>query len=440
MIRRTGVLALLRLGGAAALLAIVGALFSAAPAVASQQEDEPPSTALRGRLTVEVEEEREPVSDVDVTITRGDEEIGSDTTDDKGEWEVELPGAGTYTATIDTDTLPEGVALRDPDSTTREIRVLEGQSRPVLFALGEGRSGGSSTLDRLTDLAVEGIRVGLVLALASIGLSLIFAVTGLVNFAHGEIVTFGALIAFLFSAAGGVPELPLALAAAIAVVAGGALGFGMERGLFRPLRRRRSGNVSLIVVTIGLSLVLRHIYLIVFEGRPRPYDEFTIQKAASFGPLSLRPKDYFVMGIAAVILFLVGVVLQRTRLGTSMRAVSDSRELAEASGIDVERVIVATWVIGAGLAALGGVLQGVSETVTWDMGFTLLLLMFAAVILGGIGTAYGAVLGAILIGLASQVSTYWISSKYRTGIALAVLIAAVLLRPQGLLGRSERIG
>jgi neutral amino acid transport system permease protein len=133
-------------------------------------------------------------------------------------------------------------------------------------------------------------------------------------------------------------------------------------------------------------------------------------------------------------------VLQRTRLGTAMRAVSDSRELAEASGIDVQRIIVATWVIGAGLAALGGVLQGVSETVTWDMGFTLLLLMFAAVILGGIGTAYGAVLGAILIGLASQVSTYWISSKYRTGIALAVLIIAVLLRPQGLLGRSERIG
>jgi branched-chain amino acid transport system permease protein len=103
-------------------------------------------------------------------------------------------------------------------------------------------------------------------------------------------------------------------------------------------------------------------------------------------------------------------------------------------------VILATWVIGAGLAALGGVLQGVSETVVWDMGFTLLLLMFAAVILGGIGTAYGAVVGALIIGVASQVSTYWISPKYRIGVSLAVLILAILFRPQGILGRAERVG
>jgi neutral amino acid transport system permease protein len=136
----------------------------------------------------------------------------------------------------------------------------------------------------------------------------------------------------------------------------------------------------------------------------------------------------------------VALIMQKTRLGMSLRAVADLKDLAEASGIDVNRVILYTWIGCGALAALGGVLYGISDTVTWDMGFTLLLLMFAAVVLGGLGTAYGPMIGGVIIGVASQVSTYWISTKYRVGVALAVLIIAVLLRPQGILGRRERIG
>ena len=397
-----------------------------------------PATAVGGQL---LDDDGKPVVGVEITVEQDGEEIGTAETDAQGRWQVEVPGAGTYSVTLDVESLPAGVGLRDPErSTLDRVRVREGQTRPVLFQLGEARSGGVSRVDRLFSLAVDGVRLGLILALCAVGLSLIYGVTGLTNFAHGELVTFGALITFWLSASAGGPDLPFALAAVLAVAAGAGFGYLLERGLFAPLRRRRTGNVSLIVFTIGLSLVLRHVYLVVFRGRPRPFDEFTIQTKFDIGPVSLRPKDYAVMAIAAMVLLVVGLMLQRTRLGTAMRAVSDDRDLAESSGIDVRRVILATWMLGAALAALGGLLIGLSDTVVWDMGFTLLLLIFAAVVLGGIGTAYGAMVGGVVLGVASQVSTYWIEPKFRTAVSLAILIVVVLVRPQGILGRSERVG
>jgi len=382
-----------------------------------------------------------PVAGVTIVVAQDGAEVGRAESDARGEWSVAVPGEGTYEVTLDVSTLPEGVAMRDSDRQTLDnVRVREGLTKPVLFALGEGAKSSLSRTERFTTLLVDGLRLGLVLAVASVGLSLIFGVTGLTNFAHGELVTFGGLVAFFFSASGVVPEIPLVAAGFLAVLAGGLLGWAHERVLFRPLRRRKSGNISLIVVTIGLGLFLRNFYLILFGGRPRPFDEFTIQKAIDFGAFTLRPKDVVVMALSVCALVFVGVMLQRTRLGRAMRAVADSRDLAAASGIDVDRVILAVWVGGAALAALGGVLHGVSETVESDMGFKLLLLMFAAVILGGLGTAYGAMVGGLIIGVASQVSTYWLSPKFRIGVALAVLIGAILVRPQGILGRRERVG
>ena len=385
--------------------------------------------------------DKEPVEGVTIVVKQDGTEIGRAMTDERGEWQVEVPGAGTYQVALDVDTLPEGVALRDPDRQTLDrVSVREGLTKPVRFALGEGAKTGLSRVERFTNLFVDGIRLGLILAVASVGLSLIFGVTGLTNFAHGELVTFGALAAFFFSASGAVPEIPLVVAGVLAVVAGGALGWAHERILFRPLRRRRSGTVSLIVVTIGLGLFLRNLFLILFGGRPRPFDEFTIQKALDLGPISLRPKDLAVMAVSVTTLVAVGLVLQRTRMGRATRAVADSSDLAAASGIDVDRVILAVWVGGAALAALGGVMHGVSSTIESDMGFGLLMLMFAAVVLGGIGTAYGAMAGGLVIGVASQLSTYWLEPKHRIGVALAVLIGTILVRPQGILGRKERIG
>lgn len=381
----------------------------------------------------------EPVAGVELVVTLDGEEIGTATSDSAGTWRLAVPEPNrTYAVTIDTETLPEGVGLRDPDRDTLDAVRVRAGLKTVIFPLGQGAATAPPAWERILDLAAEGVRLGLVLAVASIGLSLIFGVTGLTNFAHGELVTFGALVAYLLSA--GVFGLPLPLAALGAFLAGGLFGFAHDAVLFRPLRRRRSGTVSLIVVTIGLGLFLRNLYLILFEGRPRPYDQFTIQTNVDLGPISLRPKDFWVAAICIVVLVGVAVVLQRTRLGMSLRAVADQKDLAAASGIDVEGVVRSTWIGGAALAALGGVLFGITDTIAWDMGFGLLLLMFAAVVVGGLGTAYGAMVGGILIGVASQVSTYWISPKYRIGVALAVLIAAVLLRPQGILGRRERVG
>ena len=420
-------------------LTLAGVLLLAAPAAGQEAE-----TSVRGRLSVVVDGERRGVAGVEIVVERAGNEVASVTTGEDGSWEVPLPGPGTYEVTLVTDTLPEGLELRESTDESVEVEVSAGQRAGRAFALTTDDGGGSDvaggTLGRALGLAVEGLKLGAVIAMTAVGLSLIYGVTGLINFAHGELVTFGAVVAWFLNAAVGGPGLQLILAATLAVLAGGVLGFGMERGLFRPLRRRGTGLIALIVISIGLSLLLRHLYLVFFGGGARPYLDYAVQRAAPLGPIQLPPKDYAIIAISVAVLVTIGLLLQRTQLGMAMRAVADDRDLAEASGIDVRRVILATWVGGAALAALGGVLQGVTERVSWDMGFTLLLLMFAAVVLGGLGTGFGAMVGGLVIGLVTQLSTLWVSVEFKSVVALAVLVAVLLVRPQGILGRAERIG
>ena len=384
----------------------------------------------------------EPVPGVTLTVTQDGDDIGDAETDADGEWRVPVPGAGTYQVTIDADTLPDGLSPRDPERTTLDrVLVRDGQSKVVLFPLvtGDAAGGGSRAFNRLINLAVNGLRIGAIIALAALGLSLIFGVTGLVNFAHGELVAFGALAAWYAQSRAHL-GLSLILAAVLAVVLAGGFGAGLELGLWRPLRRRRTGNIALIVVSIGLSLLLRHIYLAVFSGRPRPYGQYAVQSEFSLGPVNLVPKDAVIIVIALVVLTVVGVLFKVTRLGTAMRAVADDRDLAESSGIDVQRIILATWIAGTALAATGGVFYGTTENVSWNMGGILLLPMFAAVILGGLGTAYGAMAGGLLMGVASEVSTYWIPVEFKVVFSLSVLILVLLFRPQGIFGVRARIG
>lgn len=420
-------------------LALTGVLLLAAPAAGQEAE-----TSVRGRLSAVVEGDRQGVPGVEIVVARDGDEIASVTTDEEGSWEVPLPTAGTYSVTLVTDSLPEGLRLADGAEETAEVEVATGQraGRAFMLTTAEAGSseGGGGSLGRALGLAVEGLKLGAVIAMTAVGLSLIYGVTGLINFAHGELVTFGAVVAWFLNAAVGGPGLQLVLAAVLAVLAGGVLGFGMERGLFSPLRRRGTGLIALIVISIGLSLLLRHLYLVFFGGGARPYLDYAVQRAAPLGPIQLPPKDYAIIAISVTVLVTIGLLLQRTQLGMAMRAVADDRDLAEASGIDVRRVILATWVGGAALAALGGVLQGVTERVSWDMGFTLLLLMFAAVVLGGLGTGFGAMVGGLVIGLVTQLSTLWVSVEFKSVVALVVLVAVLLVRPQGILGRAERIG
>jgi branched-chain amino acid transport system permease protein len=377
-----------------------------------------------------------PIADVEVTVTTADgDEVESVSTDDNGRWEVELPGAGQYTVTLNTEDLPEGITLRGED--TRTVTVDENRRQGVIFALDNAASGGSGGPVRAIQLLVDGIRFGLLIAMAAIGLSLIFGTTGLTNFAHGELVTAGALVAWFVNVEAGVP---LIAAAVIAMIAGGAFGALNELGLWRPLRRRGTGLIAALVVSIGLSLLLRYLYQIIYGGRSEPYADYRGQRAVDYGLFRMTNVDLASIVICVVMLVLVAVMLQRTRIGKAMRAVADNRDLAASSGINVNQVILVVWAMGGSLAALGGVLLGLTDEVQWDMGFRLLLLMFAGVTLGGLGTAYGALVGSLVVGVFVQMSTLVIPNDVKYVGGLLLLIVILIIRPQGILGARARVG
>jgi len=418
-VSRLGLLVLL-------LLAVMASI--AAPALAQEAEQ------IGGRIS----SEGEGVPGVEIGVATPDgEAVGVGTTDENGEWSVELPASGTYRVTIDTTTLPQGVELRDPERQELEIRVSEGASATALFALGEREEAGSILGQRLAQSVFNGLKFGLIIAMTAIGLSLIFGTTGLINFAHGDLVTLGAFLAYIFNVVLG---LHLVIAGLIAVVLTAVISGAIDAGLWRPLRRRRTGLISMLVISIGLAFVIRHIVLFFFGGSRRPFNDYTLQIAMNVGPVRIQPVEVWVMSLSVLILVGVALMLTRTRLGKGMRAVADNRDLAESSGIDVQRVILSVWVMGGALTAVGGIFLGMIESVDYLMGFRLLLLMFAGVILGGLGSAYGAMLGSIIVGLVSEVSTVFFSSQLKYVWALGVLIVILLVRPQGLLGQKERVG
>jgi branched-chain amino acid transport system permease protein len=386
-----------------------------------------------------------------------------------GTWEIRVPGPGSYRVQLDAATLPDDVQMRTKGGETLpDVEVRPGQQRTVIFPLiakaarqqsessrsappAPGAASGSSGDDaaraqdgrrgfagRFAQQTVEGIKYGMIIAITAIGLSLVFGTTRLINFAHGELVTIGAMVAFGLS--GAAVGLPLIVAALLAIVLGGLLGGALELGLWRPMRRRGTGLIQLFIISIGLSLLLRHLLLVIFDSRRRQYEQFTVQDALDLGPVTITPRDLTITLVSAAVLLGVGFLLMRTRIGKATRAVANNKDLAEASGIDVNRVILVVWVLGGALAALGGVFYGLTTAVYWDMGFNLLLLMFAGVILGGLGSAFGAVVGSLVVGLVAQLSTLWFAVELQNAWALLTLIVVLLLRPQGILGRAERVG
>lgn len=440
----------------AVALVLLSLLWAGAAAAQEDSGEEPaPAIAVFGAL----QDAGEPVEGVTIIVRAADadeEAIGEAVTGADGSFRIEVPSAATYSVELVTETLPDGVALADPDrSSLDNVVVFAGRDKRVNFALGEpsasgggagessGESGSSSATGssgtQLVNLIWSGVKLGLVIAMASIGLSLIFGTTGLVNFAHGELVTMGALITWFFNSKSIGPAWPLAAAAVVGVSFTALFGAGLDRVLWRPLSRR-VGLVSMMIITIGLGLFLRHMYQVVFEASPRPFAQYGAQPPWNWWVLTFPPKDIWLMGICVVALGATVLALEKTRLGTAVRAVSDNRDLAESSGIDVNRVVTIVWAGGAGLAGLGGVIFGLSQSVQWDMGFRLLLVMFAAVILGGLGSVYGPIVGGLLIGIVFELSSFWFPVEFQLAWALAVLIIVLLVRPQGLLGRSERIG
>jgi neutral amino acid transport system permease protein len=396
---------------------------------------------VRGRLLdrqgTRDRQDDEPVADAEVVVADGaGEEVERATSDEDGRWEVPLPGPGEYSATLDTDTLPDDVSLAE-DRDQVSFRVTPNQNRTVIFDLGARQREVTNTFERFLQLSVEGVKFGLVIAIAAIGLSLIFGTTGLTNFAHGELVTFGAVVAWYLNVRAGIQLIP---ATVLAVGVGLAAGALIERGLWRPLRRQGMGLVAMMVVSIGLGLLLRNVLLYFFGGSSRPYADYFGQRAWEWGSVTIAPRDLVAIVLSVAVLLAVAFVLQRTRFGKATRAVADNRDLAASSGIDVDRVVLLVWAVGTSLAVLGGVLYGLSEQVNTRFGFELLLLMFAGITLGGLGTAYGALLGSFIVGWFVNVSTLWVSPDLKNIGALVVLILILLVRPQGILGTAERVG
>jgi neutral amino acid transport system permease protein len=295
---------------------------------------------------------------------------------------------------------------------------------------------------QLLQLLANGLVTGSIIAIAAIGLSLVYGILKIVNFAHGDFLTFGAFMAFLANITWG---LNMVFAVAFAMLATALLGVVLEFVLWRPIRRRGAGLISLFIVAIGLALVLRHVIFIIWGSRPRRYDVDVFQ-VYELGPIRLSLSQIVVIAVAFTAIAGVGLMLAKTRLGKSMRALSDNRDLAAATGIDIDRVTTYTWVLGAGLAGLGGVLQGlVQNAFNPNMGFTLLLFIFAAVVLGGVGSAYGALAGGVVVGLMMEVSTWnllpagGVNPVYKPVVAFSILILVLLFRPQGVLGKARTV-
>jgi neutral amino acid transport system permease protein len=297
-------------------------------------------------------------------------------------------------------------------------------------------------MTQLLQLLANGLVTGSIIAIAAIGLSLVYGILKIVNFAHGDFLTFGAFMAFAANITWGVN---MVFAVLFAMAATAALGVVLEFVLWRPIRRRGAGLISLFIVAIGLALVLRHVIFLIWGSRPRRYDVDVFQ-VYELGPIRLSLSQIVVIAVAFTAIAAVGLMLAKTTLGKSMRALSDNRDLAAATGIDIDRVTTYTWVLGAGLAGLGGVLQGlVQNAFNPNMGFTLLLFIFAAVVLGGVGSAYGALAGGIVVGLMMEVSTWnvlpagGVNPVYKPVVAFSILILVLLFRPQGVLGKARTV-
>ena len=279
----------------------------------------------------------------------------------------------------------------------------------------------------------NGLVSGTYFALGAVGLALVFGVLRLVNFAHGDFLTFGAYSALLANA---FFNLPIIVATAIAVAATAVLAAVLELAVWRPMRARRAGGLQLLLIAIGLAFVIRNGIQIAAGTEPRTL-HVDITSAVSFlGGIRLGTTELAVVVIGLVALVLVAILLSVSRLGKEMRALADNVSLAEVAGIDTGRVIIATWLVAGALAGLAGVLVAAAVGVlTPQFGFQLLLSLFAATILGGIGNAYGALAGGLLLGLAQEWSTLFIDPRWKLAVGFAILILTLLIRPNGLLGR-----
>lgn len=294
-------------------------------------------------------------------------------------------------------------------------------------------------MNELLQLTVNGLMTGAILAIGAVGVTLVLGVLRLLHVAHGDMIAFGAYSGLLVATTLG-DNMFVGIVGA--VIATAVLAVALDYTLWRPMRRRQAGLVSLLLTSIGLALVLRHAIFWIVGADPRqyPFDRF---KVFVVGPVRLSQSQVIALVLGSVSILLVGWLFARTNVGKRMRALADDTSLAAVTGIDVNRTILLIWVLSGALAGLAGVLQGlVRNSFNPNLGFQLLLPVFAAVILGGIGSAYGALAGGLILGLAMEVSTWdgllgGIPATYKQVVAFGVLVAMLIARPEGLFGEAR---
>jgi neutral amino acid transport system permease protein len=388
----------------------------------------------------------EPIEGVDVILTKPDGSTETQTTEADGKFSFSVTEPGNYLVGVDPDTLPKGselrppaeASLRGPDGALKVDNVELGKTYgATLTVRAAGFDDSTSKWEEFLQSSVNGIRLGLLLALASVGLSLIYGTTGISNFAHAEQVTLGGMLGYFLI---NVHGMGLWIGGVLVVILCGFSGWFQDLILWQPLRRRGLGLTQLMIVTIGLSLALQYTFQYTVGARTVRVVVET-PTVRDFGSVRITNQSLAAMAIAIVVLAMVGYALLRTRIGRATRAVSDNPALAQASGIDTDKVIRLVWTSAMALAGLSGLLYAlVVNGIKWDTGLQILLLLFAAVTLGGLGTAFGALVGSLVIGLIVELSPLVIPGDFKYAAALLILILLLLVRPQGLLGRAQRVG
>jgi branched-chain amino acid transport system permease protein len=282
---------------------------------------------------------------------------------------------------------------------------------------------------------IPGLVLGCMYALGAIGVSLLFGILRFAHFAHGDIITLGAYFALLLVTALG---LPILLALPVAMILVAITSVGIDRAFYKPFRK--SPTIYLVIASFGVALMVRSLVQLAWGVKVESYSTggFT-PPLILFDTLRIAEKHMWIVGLTIVLVVALHYFLSRSKLGKAMRAMADEPDLAQVSGIPTEKVVRYTWIIGGGLAATAGVFLGMDTQLHTNMGWDLLLPVFAAAILGGIGSPYGAVAGGLVIGMAEELSSYpWIgdapllSPGYKTGVAFALMVALLIWRPSGL--------
>src|ERR671919_2003542 len=293
----------------------------------------------------------------------------------------------------------------------------------------------SEGLHDVAQTGLNGLSLGAIYALGAVGLTIVYGILKLVNFAHGDFLTFGAYMAYLVNVTWGAP---LVVAVFWAMIATALLGLLFERVLWGPMRAKHAGFLQLILMSIGLAFLLRAIVQWFWSTEIRLLDVNTTSTVDFLG-LRIGQTELIVVIVGVGVLLLVGLMLKLTILGKQMRALSDNLELAETTGIDTRRVILWTWIFAGALAGLAGVLAGAITNLRPELGFELLLPIFAAVILGGIGDAFGALAAGLVIGVMTEWSTLLIGARWKVAVGFLVLLLVLIIRPQGIFGRAKAI-